>query len=98
MKLSSLVKRAICCSVFLVLASGLGAQIPSSIEFRVPKPPTVVVNDSGGILGYELHVTNLTNAPVKLTRLDILDPSGGTVGSLADSALISAVARPGPPP
>jgi hypothetical protein len=81
-----------------VLASELGAQIPSSIEFRVPKPPTVAVNDSGGILGYELHVTNLTNAPVKLTRLDVLDPSGGTVGSLADSALIRAVARPGLPP
>ena len=79
------------------LASSLTAQIPSSIEFRVPKPPTVVVNDTGGILGYELHVTNLTAAPVKLTRVDVLDQSGATVGSLADSALIRAIARPGLP-
>src|SRR5262249_24254499 len=94
---SSRAKRGICCSAFFAFASALGAQIPSSIEFRVPKPPTVVVNDSGGILGYELHVTNLTTTPVKLTRVDVLDPAGATVGSLADSALIRAVARPGLP-
>jgi murein DD-endopeptidase len=94
-----LLSQSIChgCSVVLVFAARLGAQIPSSIEFRVPKPPTVVVNDTGGILGYELHVTNLTNAPVKLTRVEVLDSDGATVGSLADSALIRAVARPGLP-
>jgi hypothetical protein len=81
----------------LLLATSLHAQIPSSIEFRVPKPPTVVVNDTGGILGYELHVTNLTAAPVKLTRVEVLDQSGAMVGSLADSALIHDIARPGLP-
>lgn len=80
------------------IATTAAAQIPSSIEFRVPKPPTVAVSDSGGILGYELHVTNLTTAPVKLTRVDVLDAGGATIGSLADSALLAAIARPGLPP
>ena len=99
--LSSRAQRGICCTAlpicFLSLASALNAQIPSSIEFRVPKPPTVAVNDSGGVLGYELHITNFTAAPVKLTRIDVLDQNGATVGSLADSALLRAIARPGLP-
>jgi hypothetical protein len=56
------------------------------------------VSDSGGILAYELHITNLTTAPVKLTHVDVFDPTGETVGSLADSALLRAIARPGLPP
>ena len=91
-------KRGICSCVVLFFATRAAAQIPSSIEFRVPKPPTVAVNDSGGVLVYELHVTNLTTAPVKLTRVDVLDPSNTVISSLADSALIRAVARPGLPP
>ena len=43
-----------------VAAATLPAQIPSAIEVRVPKPPTVAVSDSGAFLAYELHVTNLT--------------------------------------
>jgi murein DD-endopeptidase len=56
------------------------------------------VGDSGGILGYELHVTNLTTAAVKLTRVDVLDGAGGTPMTLADSAMLGAIARPGLPP
>ena len=80
----------------LFLATTAQAQIPSSIEFRVPKPPTVAVNDSGGVLVYELHVTNLTTAPVKLTRVDVLDPSGARrSAALPTARCIRAMARPG---
>lgn len=79
-------------------ASRAGAQIPPSIEFRVPKPPTVAVSDSGAFLAYELHVTNLAANPMALKRVDVLDAERGdnVVFSLADSALFRAVARPAP--
>jgi biotin carboxyl carrier protein len=77
------------------------AQIPPSVEFRVPKPPTVAVSDSGAFLVYELHVTNLTPNPLTLRRVEVLAVEGGKPGEvladLADSALLRATARPGPP-
>lgn len=44
-----------------------GAQIPASIEFRVPKTPTLAVGDSGAFLAYELNVCTRT-APVTVRR------------------------------
>ncbi len=73
------------------------AQIPPSIEFRVPKPPTVAVGDSGGFLSYELHVTNLTADSLVLRRIDILDgKSGQTLQMMPDSVIVKNVQRPGP--
>jgi len=73
------------------------ARIPPSIEFRVPKPPTVAVSDSGAFVAYELHVTNLTPTPMTLRRVDVIDDaSHATVLSLADSALLRVIARPAP--
>jgi hypothetical protein len=73
-------------------------QIPPSVEFSVPKPPTVAMSDSGAILSYELHVTNLTTAPMSLRRVDVLDASRhAVVFTLADSALLPAFARVAPP-
>ncbi len=48
-------------------------QIPPSVEFSVPKPPTVAVSDSGAFLSYELHVTNLTPTAMYLRRVEVLD-------------------------
>lgn len=74
-----------------------GAQIPSSVEFRVPKSPTVATSDSGMFIAYELHVTNLTSGVMTLRRVEVLDAERGTVvASMADSALVRAVSRPGP--
>lgn len=79
-------------------ASRAQVKIPPSIEFRVPKAPTVAVGDSGAFLAYELHVTNLTSTPMILRRVEVMDDaSGATVISLADSALLRAMARPAPP-
>ena len=74
------------------------AKIPPSIEFRVPKPPTVAVSDSGAFVAYELHVTNLTSTPMTLRRVEVIDDaSRATVMSLADSALLRVIVRPAPP-
>jgi hypothetical protein len=74
------------------------AQIPPSIEFRVPKSPTIAVSDSGALLSYELHVTNLTPTAMTLRRVEVLDAEkkNVVVSNLADSLLLRAVARPGP--
>jgi len=69
-------------------------QIPPSVEFRVPKTPTVAVTDSGTILGYELFVTNLTSAPLTLRRVEVLS-AGKVLATLADadSSLQRATSR-----
>ncbi|HEY4133295.1 MAG TPA: M23 family metallopeptidase [Gemmatimonadaceae bacterium] len=76
------------------------AQIPPSIEFRVPKPPTVMVSDSGAFIVYELHVTNLTSTPMTLRRVEVMAAdkgiAGRTVADLSDSTLLRATARPAP--
>jgi hypothetical protein len=80
-----------------MLASTARAQIPPSVEFRVPKPPTLAVSDSGPFLGYELHVTNLTATPLLLRRVEVLDAEKGTsLATLADSGLLRVVSRVGP--
>jgi murein DD-endopeptidase len=77
-------------------AGALPAQIPSAIEVRVPKPPTVAVSDSGAFLAYELHVTNLTTGALALRRVDVLDAdkSDVVVASVTDTALLRTIAHP----
>jgi murein DD-endopeptidase MepM/ murein hydrolase activator NlpD len=90
------------CSIVAGAASAASAgaqtQIPPSVEFSVPKPPSVALSDSGAFLSYELHVTNLTPTAMYLRRVEVLDAaSHATVFALADSALIRALARVAPP-
>ncbi|HEX4682589.1 MAG TPA: M23 family metallopeptidase [Gemmatimonadaceae bacterium] len=76
------------------------AQIPPSIEFSVPKPPTVANSDSGAFLSYELHVTNLTAAPVTLRGIEVFDADRqAPVFTLNDGVapLSRVIGRPGPP-
>jgi len=72
-------------------------QIPPSIEFRVPKTPTVAVSDSGAFVAYELFVTNLTPAPMTLRRVEVFSPGAGgkILASLgeADSVLLRSTSR-----
>jgi murein DD-endopeptidase len=85
-------------SIAAPTAARAQARIPPSIEFRVPKPPTVAVSDSGAFVAYELHVTNLTSTPMTLRRVEVIDDaSRATVMSLADSALLRVIVRPAPP-
>jgi hypothetical protein len=79
------------------------AQLAAPIEMRVPKAPTVATGDGASFLVYELHVTNLSPAPLKLSRLEVLAaaPANGAprvLLALADSALGAALGRPGASP
>ena len=78
---------------------GAGAQqLPVFVEFRVQKAPTgALVGDTAASLGYELHITNVTAAPLTLRRVEVLDERDGRVLlTLQDSALLREIARPGP--
>jgi biotin carboxyl carrier protein len=84
------------CVLSLALPSSLHAQLPPSVEFRVPKPPTVAVTDSGAFVVYEIHVTNLAGAPLAVRRVDVLDAdkktTSLTLSDGADSSLFRATA------
>ena len=70
--------------------------IPPSVEFRVPKPPTVAVGDSGAFLTYELHVTNLTPNVLTLKKVEVLaGASPAVLLAVSDSAINRIIARPG---
>lgn len=85
-------------AILVSLKLGAQAQIPPSVEFSVPKPPAVALSDSGAFLSYELHVTNLTPAPMSVRRVEVLDASTHAVLlSMSDSALLRAYARVAPP-
>jgi murein DD-endopeptidase len=76
--------------------SSRAQQLPPSIEFRVPKPPTVAIASTGGFVAYELHVTNLLATPFTLTRVEVLDGgSGRAIHTIADSTLLRDINRPG---
>jgi murein DD-endopeptidase MepM/ murein hydrolase activator NlpD len=68
----------------MIAARQARGQIPPSVEFRVPKAPTVAVSDSGSFLGYELFVTNLTPAAMTLRRVEVLS-AGKVITSLSDT-------------
>lgn len=80
-------------------SSAQGAQLPPSIELRVPKPPSVGTGDDGSFLVYELHLTNMGAQPVTLKRVDVLttDATPRVLVSIADSALTRSLVRPGLP-
>lgn len=71
------------------------ADRPLMIEARVPKPPTVAKGSSGSFLIHELHITSLDAAEVRLVRVEVLDATERVVMTLADSALLRDISRPG---
>lgn len=85
------------CGLAVLAASSLRAQIPPSIEFSVPKPPTIANSDQGAFLSYELHVTNLTATPFTLRSVEVLDAAThAPIFAIADTPLVRAIARPAP--
>jgi peptidase M23-like protein len=102
MRFSSAAATVACTAAFApaFVSSARAQQIPPSVEFRVPKPPTVATTDSGAFMVYELHVTNLTAMPLTLKRVEVLAVDAGKPGhaviDLADTALFRATARPAP--
>jgi hypothetical protein len=90
--------------VVALVAAGTAAQsgsaqtsLPPFLELRVPKAPTVARGEGGPILVYELHVTNFM-APLTLKQVDVNEAAvDGRIGlfTLADSALLRSITRPG---
>lgn len=77
-------------------ASAQPASFPPGIEVRVPKAPTVAHGGGQTILPYELHVTNVTQQPLTITRIEVLNADNDAViATLADSALARAITRVG---
>ena len=81
-----------------VSSAGAQAQIPPNVEFRVPKAPTLATGDSTPVLGYELHISNLTPSTMVLRRVEVLDGANPTrvLYTLQDSALLREITRLGP--
>src|SRR5690348_4611758 len=88
--------------LFALAPAPASAQVslPPFLELRVPKPPTVATGESGSFLAYEVHVTNFVPQPIALKKLDVMAGSGDhrVLFTLADSALVRAVTRPGMAP
>ena len=81
-------------ATIVMSAADAHGQIPPSVEFRVPKTPTVAFTDSGAVLAYELFVTNLTAMPMTLRRVEVVS-AGKILSSLsdADTSLQRATSR-----
>lgn len=79
------------------IARAAHAQLPPSVEVRVPKPPTVAAGDSGAFLSYELHVTNLGPVALALKQVQVRSGTGSSRVLLVveDTALVRVVTRPG---
>lgn len=80
-------------------ASAQAARLPPQLEFRIPKPPTVLSAGGGRVLVYELHLTNFGASPVTVRRLEVMaDGETHPLVALQDSALARTLARPGVAP
>jgi len=68
----------------------------------VPKPPTVASGNGASFLAYEVHVTNFAAQTMTLKRVDVAAASGNderrVLLTLADSALLRSLTRPGTQP
>jgi murein DD-endopeptidase len=78
------------------------AQQPESsvpIEIVVPTMPIPVRGAGATHLFYELHLTNFRNAPLELTRVDVLagDDSSPVLASYSGQEITSRLLRPGTP-
>jgi hypothetical protein len=83
-------------------AAAQGAQLPPSLELRVPKAPTIGHGDGGTFLAYELHLTNLGVQPLTLKSVEVWPAAAGPAAAsrgalltLRDSLLLQSLGRPG---
>ena len=55
-----------------------------SFDITVPAPPSPVAIDGGQWLIYELHLTNFSREPLRITKIDVLDGHGVALGVVGD--------------
>ena len=91
-------------TVLLTLAAPfyIAQQLESSlpIEIAVPTAPIPVRGAGATHLFYELHLTNFRNAPLELTRVEVLagDDTGRVLATYSGQEITSRLFRPGTPP
>lgn len=71
--------------------------VRNGFELRVPVAPSPVPVAERRELSYELHLTNLGDEPITVSRVRILDQGDRPVLELAGEALDRRLGRPGPP-
>ncbi|HEY2027452.1 MAG TPA: M23 family metallopeptidase [Gemmatimonadaceae bacterium] len=85
-------------AALLLGAASLAAQtIAPPVEMRVPKPPSLGAGEMGPFLVYELHITNMSAAPLTLKSVEVTTADAGQqpLYTLTDSALAQSLSRPG---
>lgn len=69
---------------------------PLQLEARVPFAPTAVQSAGHASLVYELYLTNFSNSPLSLSRIEVLDAEGPSSKPFAsfEGAKLDAILRP----
>jgi hypothetical protein len=86
----------------LVAAASIAHARPESLrpsfDLRVPDVPHAATTDAGTQVFEELHLTNFTDVPLRLVRVDVVDAQDGHVlARFAGDALKRRLARVGSP-
>jgi hypothetical protein len=82
-----------------VTAAAPRPPIVESPELAIVQPPAIAVIGGARHLVYELHITNLGDAPIALTGLAVIDAARGTIlREVGGAALAADLGRPGPTP
>lgn len=73
--------------------------IISSVDIRVPSPPTPVSIAGKRHLAYELHITNFRSSEIALTNIEVSDSvRGSRLGAFRDAELDRIIGNPGATP
>ena len=81
-----------------VVHAASAASPSSSFDLRLLDVPHAVTTDAGTQVFEELHLTNFTESPLRLVRVDVVDAQGGQVlASFSGDALKRRLARIGSP-
>jgi hypothetical protein len=98
-------KRVLLLSILSLFAGLVHAQnfLPPQLELRVPFEPTAFPSDGRTYLVYELYLTNFSNRPITLGRIEVLNADGSTDKPVAtftseqlDTMLETFAPRPAP--
>jgi hypothetical protein len=92
-------------AIAIFLAAGIGflhqarsetSPWPLQLEMRVPFEPTAFVSAGRTCLTYELYLTNFTNDPLVLSRVEVLDADTSSTQPIAafEGELLDAVLQP----
>jgi hypothetical protein len=82
--------------IFLLAARSEASPWPLQVEMRVPFEPSAFLSKGRSQLAYELYLTNFSNTPITLSRIEVLDADAPLLKPMAVFAgkELDAVLRP----